>query len=353
MEVPKLTDNAVLQEDLAGIAADESVAWEALRGKTLLVTGSTGLIGGVLVRALAAANAGRGLGMRILAGCRTPEKAAALFRAAAGYGVEIVEWDVRRPAPFDGGVDFIVHAAGETSSRAMVERPVETILTAVDGTRNVLELARRANASAVYLSSMEVYGSPDGDGVLDERSFGRVDPLELRASYPESKRLCETLCVAAAHEWKLDVKIARLVQTVGAGVPPTDTRVLAEFARSVVAGRDIVLHTDGASARCYCYTADAARGLLTVLLKGERGEAYNLGNDATYASIREVAELLVRVTPGASSRIVFDLSEGAGHSCYAPPSRLRVTSAKARALGWAPRTDLAGILARLTRSLRR
>ncbi|MBQ6339681.1 MAG: NAD-dependent epimerase/dehydratase family protein [Kiritimatiellae bacterium] len=351
MDVPILSDDVVLQEDVTQIAADESVAWDSLRGKTMLVTGSTGLIGGVLVRALAAANARHGLGMRILAGCRNPAKAEALFSPAAAYGVEIAEWDVRRPAPFGDGVDFIVHAAAETASRAMVERPVETILTAVDGTRNVLALARRTGAAVVYLSSMEIYGSPAGDETLDEHSFGRVDPLELRASYPESKRLCEALCVAAAHEWKVDVKITRLVQTVGAGVAATDVRVFAEFARSVVAGRDIVLRTDGSSARCYCYATDAVTGVLTVLLKGRPGEAYNLGNDATYASIREMAELLVKVTPGTKSRIVLDVPTDARQSCYAPPARLRVSSAKARALGWTPKTDLEGILTRLTRSL--
>lgn len=349
---PTLTDDAVLQEDLEGIAADESVAWEALRGKTMLVTGSTGLIGGVLVRALAMANALRGLGVRILAGCRSREKAAALFHQAAEHGVEVAEWDVRTPAPFDCGIDFIVHAAAETTSRAMVEKPVETILTAVDGTRNALELARRKNAAAVYLSSMEVYGSPAGEEVLDEHSFGLVDQLALRASYPESKRLCEALCVAAANEWNLDVKIARLVQTVGAGVLSSDTRVLAEFARSVVAGRDIVLRTDGSSARCYCYTADAATGILAVLLKGTSGEAYNVGNDTTYASIRDVAELMVKLTPETRAHVVRADLSGAVANCYAPSARLRVSSAKVRALGWEAKTDLPGILSRLIRSVR-
>ena len=350
--IPTLIENAVLQEDLEAIAADESVAWNALRGKTLLVTGSTGLIGGVLVRALAMANAMRGLGVRILAGCRNREKAEKLFHLASRYGVEVVEWDVRTPAPFDCGIDFLVHAAAETTSRMMVEKPVETILTAVDGTRNALELARRKNAAAVYLSSMEVYGSPVGDEVLDEHSFGRVDPLELRASYPESKRLCEALCVAAANEWNLDVKIARLVQTVGAGVSPTDTRVFAEFARSVVAGRDIVLRTDGSSARCYCYVADAVTGILAVLFKGVSGEAYNVGNDATYASIRDVAELMVRLTPETRARVVRADLSGAGANCYAPVAKLRVSSAKLRSLGWKAKTDIDGILTRLVRSVR-
>ena len=351
-KAPTLTDDAVLQEDLERIAADESVAWEALRGKTMLITGSTGLIGGVLVRALAMANALRGLGVRILAGCRNREKSVTLFRQAAEHGVEVAEWDVRTPAPFACDIDFIVHAAAETASRAMVEKPVETILTAVDGTRNALELARRKNAAAVYLSSMEVYGSPVGDEVLDEHSFGRVDQLTLRASYPESKRLCEALCVAAAKEWNLDVKIARLVQTVGAGVLPSDTRVLAEFARSVVSGRDIVLRTDGSSARCYCYTADAATGILAVLLKGTSGEAYNVGNDATYASIRDVAELMVELTPETGAHVVRADLSGAGANCYAPVAKLRVSSAKLRSLGWKTKTDLGGILSRLIRSVR-
>ena len=351
-KAPTLTGDAVLQGDLEAIAADESVAWNALHDKTLLVTGATGLIGGVLVRALAMANALRGLGVRILAGCRNREKAEKLFHLALGYGVEVAVWDVQTTAPFDCGIDFIVHAAAETNSRTMVEKPVETILTAVDGTRNALELARRKNAAVVYLSSMEVYGSPANEEVLDEHSFGRVDPLELRASYPESKRLCEALCVAAANEWNLDVKIARLVQTVGAGVQPSDTRVLAEFARSVVADCDIVLRTDGSSTRCYCYAADAVTGILAVLIKGVPGEAYNIGNDATYASIRDVAELIVKLAPGAGTHVVRDVPSVARTNYYAPSAKLRVSSAKARALGWTPRVDLPEMLVRLVRSVK-
>ena len=355
METPALVDDPVLQEDLERIADDNSIDWTLLSGKSVLVTGSTGLIGGVLVRALAAANARRGLGARIVACYRDEAKAAALFGKAASFGVETVRWDVRSPAVMERHVDFIVHAAAVTASRAMVERPVETITTAVDGTRNVLELARRENATVVYLSSMEVYGASCSDDVLDEHSFGLVDPLVVRSSYPESKRLCEALCVAAASEWNLDVKIARLVQTVGAGIPPDDARVFASFVRSVLEGRDIVLRTDGSSARCYCYTADAVTGLLTVLLRGRPGEAYNIGNDATYASIREVAELLVKMAEGSGSRVVFDIppSGQSGGGCYAPKSRLHVSSAKARALGWSPKTDMAGILARLMRSMGR
>ena len=132
---------------------------------------------------------------------------------------------------------------------------------------------------------------------------------------------------------------------------PSDTRVLAEFARSVVASRDIVLRTDGSSARCYCYAADAVTGILAVLLKGASGEAYNIGNDTTYASIRDVAELMVQLTPGTCSHVVCDNISGAQANCYAPAAKLCVSSAKTRALGWRPKADLDGILTRLIRGV--
>ena len=302
---------------------------------TVLVTGATGLIGSALVRALSAR------GDRVLAAVRNVEKARRLF--ASLPAVAFVEWDVTRPAPSIGAVDFIVHAAAETASRNMVERPVETVGVMLDGTRHALELARaRRVRGMVYLSSMEVYGSPMDDVVIDENFMGPLDILAPRSSYPLSKRMSEALCAAYAREYAVPVRMARLAQVIGDRLSPDDHRVMAQFARAVQSGDNIVLHTDGSSARCYCHISDAVSAILLLLERGGTGEAYNVANPSSYCSIRELAESLCAAHP--PSRVVVERAEGMG---YAPACRLRLSAAKLEALGWRARVGLSEALERL------
>ena len=306
-----------------------------------LITGSTGLIGAALVRTLAAR------GDSVVAAARNVEKAKGLFGALEG--VEIVEWDVSRPLEKSLSVDCLVHAAAETASRGFVEKPVETISTIVDGTRNVLEFARKARVGkVVFLSTMEVYGVPTADPVA-ESDFGLLDPASARSSYPEAKRLAENLCAAYAKEHGVDVTIARLTQTFGPGVVRGDTRVFAQFAEAVLEKRDIVLHTEGRTARCYCYIDDAVSAILTLAEKGASGEAYNVANPETYCTIREMAEALAAAHP--PTRVVVDLSGAAGRG-YAPEFRMRLSTAKLEALGWSPHTGLPESYERLIDSWR-
>ena len=303
---------------------------------TYLITGSTGLIGTALVKAIAA------MGHDVIAAARDMEKASRLFGGLAG--VEIIKWDVTRPLD-KSAVSInsperccLIHAAAETASRGFVERPVETIGTVLDGTRNVLEFARSLHlGKVVFLSTMEVYGSPKTDPVT-ETDFGFLDPTVVRSSYPEAKRLAENLCVAYAKEHGVDVVIARLTQTFGPGVVRGDTRVFAQFAEAVLEKRDIVLHTEGRTARCYCYIDDAVSAILTLAEKGAAGEAYNVANPATYCTIREMAEMLAAAHP--PTRVSIDLSGAAGKG-YAPEFKMRLSAAKLEALGWKPRTGLA------------
>ncbi|MBQ1429537.1 MAG: NAD-dependent epimerase/dehydratase family protein, partial [Kiritimatiellae bacterium] len=269
-----------------------------------------------------------------------------------------VEWDVTKP--FDqshlspsvlGSLSScrLIHAAAETASRGFVERPVETIGTILDGTRNVLEFARTARiGKVVFLSTMEVYGAPTTDPVI-ETDFGVLDPAAVRSSYPEAKRLAENLCAAYVKEHGLDVTIARLTQTFGPGVVRGDTRVFAQFAEAVLEKRDIVLHTEGRTARCYCYIDDAVSAILTLAEKGAAGEAYNVANPETYCTIREMAEMLAAAHP--PTRVVVDLSGAAGRG-YAPEFRMRLSTAKLEALGWRPHTALLESYERLIDSWR-
>lgn len=314
--------------------------------RTVLVTGATGLLGAALVRDFARK------GWQVVAAARNVAKAEELF--AALENVRVAFWNVMEPARaglWDGAVDAIVHAASETSSPAFVERPVETIGSILEGTRNVLEFARARQVGAmVYLSTMEVYGAPSA-ALVTEKDYGYLDPTAVRSSYPEAKRMAENLCVAYASEYGVPVKIARLTQTFGEGVHYEDGRVFAEFARAVIERRDIVLKTEGTTARCYCYLGDAVAAIETILEKGDVAKPYTVANEETYCTVREMAERVIAANPSSGSRLVFDFAD-AGKRGFAPPFQMRLDCSRLRALGWAPRTGLDEMFSRLIAHMR-
>lgn len=322
--------------------------------ESVLVTGATGLVGGALVRHFAAQ------GHRVFAAVRNVDKARAMFGGAAN--VEIVEWDVTKPggprfcAPAAAqkrgpSVDWLVHAASETASRAFVDRPVETVSSILDGTRNALEFARVAEVKAmVFLSTMEVYGTPTVEFVT-ERDYGYLDPVAVRSSYPEAKRMAENICVSYAKEYGVPVKIARLTQTFGEGVRYDDARVFVAFARAVIEKRDIVLKTEGTTARCYCYLGDAVAAIETILAKGEPAAPYTVANEGTFCTIREMAEALCAAYPESGSKVVFDFTDAASQG-FAPPFRMRLDCSRLRALGWTPRVGLIEAFDRMIAGMR-
>lgn len=285
-----------LTQDMEYICNAQFVPWEKLKDKTILITGATGLIGFTLVQALLYANRQRCLHLRVLALVRDLERAKNRFEGFADdTALEYILGNVEDLPRIKEPIDYIVYGASQTASKAFVNQPVETILTAIRGTGNLLELARAKSVSGmVYLSSMEVYGHPEKGHKVTEDEIGSLLPLDVRNSYPISKIQCESLCCAYAREYGVPVMSARLTQTFGPGANYNDGRVFAEFARCVVEKRDIVLKTKGETERCYLYTADAATAILTILLKGSSGQAYNVANESTYCSIAEMAEKVAR-----------------------------------------------------------
>ena len=152
--------------------------------------------------------------------------------------------------------------------------------------------------------------------------------------------MAENYCVAYASEYDVPVKIARLAQTFGPGVPKDDKRLFAQIARSAMLGDDLVLKTTGASTRMYVYTADAVRALLAVLLRGEKGTAYNVANPSTYSSVREMAEFVLERFSGGRARVVVDVDP---NSPYPPEHHLPLDVSRLESLGWAPTTSLEGM----------
>ncbi len=351
LESPK---DSILQEDLEQLIKNPSVPFDMLKDKTVFVTGATGLLGSQTVRALACANRLLGSGIRILAMARNSQKAEKVFGSLLNRGdVKLVHADVNAEITCEEPVDYIVHGASATSSRYFVSNPVETIKTAVDGTVHVLEFAKQKQVKGfLYLSSLEVYGTPAADaGLIEESYSGYIDPLAVRSSYSQGKRMAECICAAYASQYGVPVKIARLSQTFGAGVEYDDGRVFAEFARCAIEKKDIVLHTAGKTERSYCYTRDAAAAMLLILVKGEAGSAYNVTNMDTRISIANMAQLVCDIFPESGIRVTFDMPKDVASFGYNPEMVIALDAGRLMELGWKPAVNLKEMFQRLAASM--
>lgn len=326
----------VFEEDLNRIA--QELKELELKNKSFFITGATGLVGSVLVKALAFANDHYDLKNRIVAQVRNPQKAKKVFD---GYeGITYCVGDVRDIISYPGNVDYVIHAASETKSKNMIDFPVETLWTALSGAKNLLDFAcEKKIEKMVFLSSMEAFGSVDGNQRTSEEKLGYIDLRKVRSCYPESKRMIENMCVCYSSEYGVPVTIARLAQTFGAGVSSEDTRVFAQFAHSAMTGEDIVLHTAGTSCGNYIYTADAATAIFTLLKKGISGECYTVANETSSMRIKDMAELVANCVADGKIRVVVDIPADKQFG-YAPDVNLKLDASKLRSLSWKPQINL-------------
>ena len=220
------------------------------------------------------------------------------------------------PISLEGKVDYIVHAAAVTTSKIMVSDPVGTIDVALKGTKNILNLAvEKETKGVVYISSMEIYGQSADPEDTKENDLGYVDLAAVRSCYPEGKRMCECMCTAYAAQHGIRISSARLSQTFGAGILPTENRVFAQFARSA--------------------------------LKGEAGQAYNVANESSHTTIRKMAELVSKTLSQEKSKVVIDIPADSKKLGYAPDVKMKLNSDKIESLGWKPTVGLADAYRRM------
>ena len=316
------------------LIAQSDLPWDKLAGKTVLLSGGTGLIGSCLVDVLMRRNAAANLGCTVIALGRNEERAKERFAAYDGNPLfRFVKQDINQPFTFPFKADYVIHLASNTHPVAYATEPVQTIMTNITGLQNMLDFARTVCAQRfAFASSNEIYGQNRGDVELfDEQYCGYIDSNTLRAGYPESKRCGEALCQAYARQYGLDVVIPRFTRSYGPTLLPTDTKAMSQFLRNALNHENIVLKSEGKQYYSYTYVADAVSGLLYVLLLGASGEAYNIAVVSGDITLRDLAAELASI---AGTKVVFELPDATEAAGFSKATKARLSSGKLQALGW-------------------
>lgn len=323
-------------------ASSLNLPWDKFKNRSVLVSGATGLIGSFFIDVILEKNLTNSLNCTIYALGRNEEKLKARFsKFADDSHLVFMQYDIQQPLVCNelGTVDYVLHLASNTHPLLYSTDPIGTILTNVFGLKNMLDFSVEHHATRfAFASSNEMYGENRGDVELfDEKYCGFIDCNTLRAGYPESKRCGEALCQAYKNQKGLDVVIPRFTRSYGPTMSMTDTKAIAQFIKKGVSGEDIVLKSEGTQYYSYTYVADAVSGLLTILLFGEIGEAYNIADESGDIMLKDLAAIIAGIN---GKNVVFELPDTVEAAGYSKATKARLDGSKLKALGWQSKYDV-------------
>lgn len=308
---------------------------ENLKGKSVLITGCTGLILSCAVDLLLALNKEKSLGVKIYAACRDQKKFNERFlEKADDKNLVFIQYDATSVFESDIHFDFIIHGASNASPSKIGAEPLQTFRANVYGTEQMLNLAIKNKCRLLFVSSSEVYGILQNQREpIKENQYGFIDILNPRNSYAESKRAAESLCCAYKSQFGLDFVTVRPGHIYGPAASVTDNRVSSKFMFDAVKRRDLVLKSEGKQIRSYCYVLDCASAILSVLTTGESGETYNISNHNSILSVRKMAGFFAKA---GGVKVLFDIPSNAEKQNFNPMINSSLDSRKLEALGWKP-----------------
>ncbi len=350
-----MTAEQVVTGDLEYMAECLRDEFRQMAGMRILLTGGAGFLGHYFVESA--------LHWNKVAGAHADPISLAVFdnfsrgmpvwltRQTGNPALTLVRHDIRNPLPADmEHFDYIIHAASIASPTYYRRDPIGTMDANVNGLRALLEYARKEQESGrpisgfLFFSSSEIYGDPTPENIPTPETYrGIVSCTGPRACYDEAKRYGETLCVNFAQQYKLPIKSARPFNNYGPGLKITDRRVIPDFAKDILAGRDIVMLSDGTPKRTFCYAADAVSGYYKVLVKGHPGEAYNIGVETPEIQMAELAERLVgfaRDIVGYRGKVVKKPSQDGDYLIDNPNRRCPIIRKAREHLGYNPTITL-------------
>jgi UDP-glucuronate decarboxylase len=334
--------NPIVLEDLVDITS-RGLAFEAFYGKTVLISGANGFLPAYMVETLLYLNAQAPAPIRVIALVRNQQKAEERFSHYLGRtDLELLVQDVCDPIHIPGPVDYVIHAASQASPKYYGTDPVGTLTANTLGTQRLLELARaKKSRGFLFFSSGEIYGQLAVEQIpTAETDYGPLDPTAVRSCYAEGKRAGETMCVAWHHQHGVPAKIVRPFHTYGPGMALDDGRVFSDFVADIVQDRHIVMKSRGEALRPYCYLSDAVEGFFRVLLLGQAGIAYNLGNPAAEVTVAELAHKLVGLFPEKQLKVIQSEEPTAAGYIKSPYHRTCPKIDRILGLGWSPRHSI-------------
>lgn len=334
-----LIDNSIYARDILE-TSETKLPWEQLKNKKILITGASGLIGTFLIDMLMYQNRKKNLGMTIYAVGRSRSNAEERFGQYWNEeDFQFLNQDMNQPFMQDVSVDYMIHAASNTHPNDYAKDPIGTITTNVLGTHFLLSYAKQHKIQRfMLLSSVEIYGkNVERIPKFNESQCGYIDCNTLRAGYPESKRVSEALCQAYMADCDMDIVIARLSRTYGPTMKMSDSKANAQFLKNALQGEDIVLKSKGTQMFSYIYVADAVSALLTILLKGKKGEAYNIADEQSDVTLAQLAQITAACV---GKSVVFDLPDAQEAKGFSTADLAVLDAAKLNALGWHAVTDI-------------
>ena len=329
----KILENKLWLSDIREML-DAMPEMNKISGTKVMVTGCTGLICSAIVDALFFWNQSNEKKIHVIAAGRNTERIRNRFSPFdKEYWFELTEYNAESDCNnLPSECDYIIHGAGNASPDKVMKEPVETMVSNFEGMLNLLDYAKETGVKRVlYISSSEVYGRKKNDQPYKSNEYGYIDLLNPRNSYSVAKRATETLCASYADEYGVGTVIVRPGHIYGPTASENDTRVSSSWAYAAAKGEDIVMKSDGAQKRSYCYCLDCASAILRVLIDGDNLKAYNISNRDSVISIREMAELIAKVS---GVKLKMELPTETEKKRFNPMNNSSLDSSELSELGW-------------------
>lgn len=305
---------------------------EAFRNTSILITGATGLIGGALLKAFVIMQEKFNVPIELFVLVRNPA------RVPDSSFYSVIQGDAQTVNLTGYNFNYVFHSAGISSPDLYMTKPVDTVETNVLGTSNILkQIVDMDLRRFLFVSTGEVYGKIDGEGLIDEESLGLLQFDTIRSSYSESKRMTENLTIAYAAQYQVPVNIARLSHVLGPHFTEKDKRISADFFRTAWRKDNIVLKSSGETLRTYIFVTDVVSAFFHIVLNGKENEIFNVTNSDNTVSIKKLAQYIAELN---EVEVMFDTPSTIELKAQAPMKRATLEDRKLRSIGWSPKTSL-------------